>query len=180
MTFRLYRFFNLYRKEFWKNCLILGSVFCLIPLLTLLLLDAFHWAWVLSVIGLNVIGFLSILLGYPGKAELHDGVLTYTENYEISKGERRRLHFRISEIRQVEYLQSDFEKKRNVGRIRFRGTAEIEPSSALKDRKIVFFQLCGISNFDEYKGVPSSVSIDGPISIISCNLIPLRSLLIEC
>ena len=150
MTFRLHRIFNLYRKEFWKNCLILGSIFFLIPLLTLLLLDAFQLIWVLSVVGVNVIGFLSLLWGYPRRVVLRDGVLTYTENYEISKGERRRLHFRISEIRQVEYLQSDFEKKRNVGRIRFRGTAEIEPATAIKERKIVFFELCGISNFDAF------------------------------
>ena len=148
MTWHLNRLSNLFRRELWKNCAVLGSIFLIMPLLTLLLLDAFHFLYVGIVVGLNLIGFLSLIAGYPSQAELRDGVLTYTENYEIVKGERRRLHFRITDIRQVEYYQNRLEKKLNIGRIRFRGTAEIEPAAVLKDRKISFFQLCGIPNFD--------------------------------
>ena len=150
MTIRLHRISNLFRREFQRNCLILGCIFFVLPLLILVLLDAFHAVFVLPLIALDLLGFCSLLFGYPGKAELRDGVLTYTENYEISRGERRRLHFRITEIRQVEYVQNKLEKRLNIGRIRFRGTAEIEPAQALKERKIVFFELCGIPNFDSF------------------------------
>ena len=148
MTLRLYRIFNLLRREFWKSYTVLGIVFFVIPLLALILLDAFHFLYVAIILGLNLIGFFSMLAGYPARATYRDGVLTYTENYEITKGERRRLHFRITEIRQVELVQNSLEKRLNVGRIRFRGTAEVEPVSALKEHKLVFFQLCGVSDFD--------------------------------
>ena len=149
MTLRLYRIFNLLRREFWKSYTVLGIVFFVIPLLALILLDAFHFLYVAIILGLNLIGFFSMLAGYPSRATYRDGVLTYTENYEITKGERRCLHFRITEIRQVELVQNSLEKRLNVGRIRFRGTAEVEPASALKEHKLVFFQLCGVSNFDK-------------------------------
>ncbi len=153
MTIRLHRIFNLFRREFQRNCLILGCIFLILPLLVLILLGAFHVVFVLPLIALNLLGFFSLLLGYPKKAEFRHGALTYTENYEISKGERRRLHFRITEIRQVEYVQNKLEKRLNIGRIRFRGTAEIEPAQALKERKIVFFELCGIPNFDSFSDI---------------------------
>ena len=149
MTLRLYRIFNLLRREFWKSYMVLGIVFFAIPLLGLILLDAFHFLYVSIIFGLNLIGFISMLAGYPARATYRDGVLTYTENYEITKGERRRLHFRITEIRQVELVQNSLEKRLNVGRIRFRGTAEVEPASALEEHKIVFFQLCGVSDFEK-------------------------------
>ena len=149
MTLRLHRIFNLFRREFWKSYLVPGIAFFAVPLLALILLDAFHFLYVGIIVGLNLIGFFSLLAGYPRRATLRDGVLTYTENYEISKGERRRLHFRITEIRQVEFIQNNLEKRLNVGRIRFRGPAEVEPASALKDHKIVFFQLCGVVDFDK-------------------------------
>ena len=149
MTLRLYRIFNLLRREFWKNCIFLGVVFLILPTLVLILLDAFHILYVGIIVALNLIGLISLLAGYPNKAQLRDGVLTYTENYEVSKGERRRLHFRITEIRQVELVQNRLEKRLNVGRIRFRGTAEVEPAAALKEHKIVFFQLCGVADFDK-------------------------------
>ena len=148
MTLRLYRIFNLLRRDFWRSYAVPGIVFFLIPLLVLIALDAFHLLYVAIVLGLNLIGFLSVLAGYPAKVVFQNGVLTYTENYEITKGERRRLHFRIADVREVELIQNRLEKRFNVGRIRFRGTAEIEPASALKEHKIVFFQLCGASDFD--------------------------------
>ena len=148
MILRMRRIFNLLRGDFWRSWAVLGVIFLIIPLLALLLLDAFHILYVGIVVGLNLIGLLSVLAGYPSRAELRDGVLTYTENYEISKGERRRLHFRITEIRQVEVMQNRLERRLNVGRIRFRGTADVEPASAVKDRKIVFFELCGVADFD--------------------------------
>ncbi len=150
MIIRLHWISNLFRREFQRNCLILGSIFLILPLLILLLLDAFHAVFVIPLLALNLLGFFSLLLGYPRKAEFRNGVLTYTENYEISKGERRRLHFRITEIRQVEYIQNKLEKRLNIGRLRFRGTAEIEPAQALKERKIVFFELCGIPDFESF------------------------------
>ena len=148
MTLRLYRIFNLLRRDFWRSYAVPGIVFFLIPMLALIALDAFHLLYVAIVLGLNLIGFLSVLAGYPAKVVFQNGVLTYTENYEIAKGERRRLHFRIADVREVELIQNRLEKRFNVGRIRFRGTAEIEPASALKEHKIVFFQLCGVSDFD--------------------------------
>jgi hypothetical protein len=45
-------------------------------------------------------------------------------------------------------MQNRLERRLNVGRIRFRGTADVEPASAVKDRKIVFFELCGVTDFD--------------------------------
>ncbi len=150
MILRLNRISNLFRRDFWKNCLLLGSIFLALPLLALILLKAFHAVFVLPLIALNLIGFFSLLMGYPRKAEYRDGVLTYTENYEISKGERRKLHFRITEIRQVECFQNGLEKRLDIGRIRFRGTAEIEPNHFLKERKLQFFELCGIRSFHSF------------------------------
>ena len=149
MTVRLHRTSNFYRRAFWINCLTLGSLFLLLPLVVLLLAGAFHIWFVLPLLALNLIGFFSLLFGYPGKLELNRGALSYTENYEITKGERKKLHFTVTEMSDVEYLQSDSERKRNVGRIRFRGVAEIEPRAALKDRKISFFEIDGIPNFDQ-------------------------------
>lgn len=148
MMIRMCRIFNVCRRAFLRDCLVLGGIFLLFPLLILYLLDGFHPVFVLAIVGMNLIGAFGRLLGYPSKAEFRDGVLTYTENYEISKGERRRLHFRIAEIRQVELIQSNLEKRFNIGRIRFRGTAEIEPTAALKGRTVVFFELCGIRDFE--------------------------------
>ena len=147
MMIRMCRIFNVCRRAFLGECLVLGGIFLLLPLLILYLLDGFYPVFVVAIVGMNLIGAFVRLLGYPSKAEFRDGVLTYTENYEISKGERRRLHFRITEIRQVELIQNKFEKRFNIGRIRFRGTAEIEPIAPLKGRTIVFFELCGIRDF---------------------------------
>ena len=153
MTLRLHRISVFYRRAFWINCLTLGTLFLLLPLVILLLAGAFHVWFVLPLVGLNVIGFFSLLLGYPGKLEINGGTLSYTENYEITKGERKRLHFTVTEISDVEYLQSDFERKRNIGRIRFRGVAEIEPAAALKDRRIMFFEIDGIPDFDRLPAI---------------------------
>jgi hypothetical protein len=150
MKLKLNRLSNLFRASFWRNCLILGSIFFLIPLLLLLVLDAFVLPFVLAVVGVNLIGFFSLLMGYPGRAELYGGELSYSENYEISVGERRRLYFRISNISQVEFLQNRLEQKLDIGRIRFRGTAEVEPADALKGRELVSFELCGIKQFDAF------------------------------
>ena len=148
MIIRMHRIFNLFRREFWRNNLVLCVSFLIVPLLTLILLDAFHILYVSIIVGLNFVGLIFQLADYPKQAQLRDGVLTYTENYEVSKGERRRLHFRITEIRQVELVQNRLEKRMNVGRIRFRGTADVEPALAVKERKIVFFELCGITDFE--------------------------------
>ncbi len=150
MKLKLNRLSNLFRVSFWKNCLILGCIFLLLPLLLLLSLDAFVWPFVLAIVAINLIGFLSLLMGYPRRAELHEGVLSYSENFEVSAGERRRLYFRISNITQVELIQNRLEKKLNIGRIRFRGTAEVEPAKALKGRELVSFELCGITEFDAF------------------------------
>ena len=149
MIIRLHRFFNLYRRSLWKNCAALGGLFLLLPMVILLLLDALHSFFVLPLLGLNLLGFLSLLLGYPARLELNGGVLSFEENYEVSLGERRRIHFHITQISDVEYLQSEFEKKHNIGRIRFRGIAEAEPAAALKGKTVAFFEICGIPDFDQ-------------------------------
>ena len=153
MTVRLHRSSVFYRRAFWMDCLTLGGLFLLLPLVILLLAGAFHIWFILPLLVLNGIGFFSLWWGYPGKLCVDHGVLSYTENYEITKGERRRLHFTITNISDVEYLQSESEKRRNVGRIRFRGEAEIQPSAVLKDRKITYFEIDGIPDFDRFPSV---------------------------
>jgi len=150
MKLKLNRLSNLFRASLWKNCLILGSIFLLIPLILLLVFDAFILPFVLIVIALNLIGFFSLLLGYPRRADFYGGELSYSENFEVSLGERRRVYFRISNISQVEFLQNRLEERLNIGRIRFRGTAEVEPADALKGRELVCFELCGITEFDVF------------------------------
>ena len=74
MILRMRRIFNLLRGDFWRSWAVLGVIFLIIPLLALLLLDAFHILYVGIVVGLNLIGLLSVLAGYPSRAELRDGV----------------------------------------------------------------------------------------------------------
>ena len=150
MNLKLNRLSNLFRASLWKNCLILGSIFLLLPLVLLWVFDAVILPFVLAIVALNLIGFFSLLLGYPRRADFYDGELSYSENFEVSLGERRRVYFRISNISQVEFLQNRLEERLNIGRIRFRGTAEVEPTDAFKGRELVCFELCGITEFDVF------------------------------
>ncbi len=151
MKLRLHRISNLFREDVRKNLLILFCVVFIIPMLLILLTVGFHPIYLSLVIVLNLIGFFTIYFGFAGKAEIYEGVITYSEYYEASKGERKRVTFTVTDIREVEFLQNSFEKRHNIGRIRFRGNAEVNPPFKNTEQKVTHFGLYGIPNFEEFR-----------------------------
>ena len=151
MKIRLNRISNLFREGFLRMLLITFSLLFVLPNLLLLLLGSFHWIYLVLILLLNLVAFLTLYFGFPGKAEFYEGVISYSEYYEISRGDRKRLSFTVTDVREVEFLQNSFEKARDIGRIRFRGTAEITPPLKNTEQKITHFCLCGIPNFAEFE-----------------------------
>lgn len=147
MKLRLCRLSNLFRAELQKNCLLLAGLFLVLPVVLILLLVGLHPLLLALTVALNAVGFVTLLLGYPGSLQICEGVLSFAEYYEVSRGERKKIHFTVTDIRDVEYLQNRLEKRLNIGRIRFRGNAELEPCYHLPRTQCMCFQLCGIPDF---------------------------------
>ncbi len=151
MKIRLHRISNLFREGVWKNLLVLFSLLFVLPTLLILLTVGFHPIYLLLVLALNLVGFFTLYFGFPGKAEIYEGVITYSEYYEVSKGDRKRVTFTVTDIRDVEFLQNSFEKRLHIGRIRFRGNAEVNPPLKNSEQRITHFCLCGIPDFEGFK-----------------------------
>ena len=151
MKIRLRRVSNLFREGFLKTILISFSLLFVLPNLLLLLLGFFHWIYLVLILLLNLVAFFTLYLGFPEKAEFYEGVICYSEYYEVSRGDRKRLNFTVTDIREVEFLQNSFEKARDIGRIRFRGNAEVTPPLRNTEQRITHFYLCGIPIFSEFE-----------------------------
>ncbi len=154
MKLHLNRISNLFRPEFQKNCLILCGLFFLLPLVFILI-----WAWGSRLLWIllpllllcNLAWFLTLLLGFPKTLQISGGVLSFTEYYEVSPGDRKRISFTLTGVREITYLQNKLEKKLNIGRVRFRADAELEPSHRLPQRQTKIFCLCGIKKFEAFR-----------------------------
>ena len=151
MKIRLFRISNLFREGFGKSLIAMFCLLCLLPTVILLLSGFFHWIYLLLILALNLVGFFTVYFGFPGKAEIYEGVISYSEYYEVSKGDRKRLSFTVTDIREIEYLQNSIEKSLDIGRIRFRGNADVNPPLKNHERGITHFYLCGIPNFAKFK-----------------------------
>lgn len=151
MKIRLCRWFNLFRKPFLNKVLTLGAIFFLVPLLLLLALRAVAWWTVLLLVGLNLIWFLTYLLGCPATLHVWENALEFTEYYEVRQGDHRRIHFTVSALRDVEYRQNALERRLDVGRLCFRGDVEAEPSVIPGGTKPTVFQIAGIPHFKRFR-----------------------------
>jgi hypothetical protein len=151
MKLRLRRVSNLFREEVRKNLLALFCLLFVLPVLLVLLTAGFHPIYLSLIVVLNLIGFFTIYFGFAGKAEIYEGVITYSEYYEASKGDRKRVTFTVTDIHDVEFLQNAFEKRHDIGRIRFRGNAEVSPPFKNTEQRVTHFGLCGIPNFEDFK-----------------------------
>ena len=151
MKIRLLRIFNLFRRDFQLTCLTLGGIFFLLPLLLLIVTRSLAWWTFLLLFGMNLIWFLTYLLGYPSVLWVWEETLEFAEYYEIRKGDRKRVHFSVSDVRDVEFLQTRLERLFDVGRIRFRGEAETEPALLLNGTASGFFQIAGIPHFSDFR-----------------------------
>ncbi len=149
MKFRLKRFSNLFCRDVFLTVLFLGSLFFLVPTL-LILVTEIHPIFLLPLWAFDLLLLGTYLLGFPSRAQISDGVLSFTEYYEISKGERKKIHFTVTDVRDVEYVQNKLERKLNIGRIYFRGNAEMDPVYPLKENRATTFRLCGITDFEAF------------------------------
>lgn len=151
MKLRLWRVFSLFRRDVRMNFLTLGAIFFLVPLVILALTGALVWWTLLGLLALNLIWFLTYLLGCPSTLRLEGDTAEFTEYYEVRKGDHKRLHFTVTAVRQVEYRQTAFERLFDVGRIRFRGDAEVEPSGVLSHTGGIVFEIAGIPHFQSFR-----------------------------
>ena len=110
MKLRLWRVFNLFRRNVLMNFLTLGAIFFLIPLVILALTGTLAGWTFLGLLALNLVWVLTYLLGCPSSLRLEGDTAEFTEYYEVRKGDHKRLHFTVTAVRQVEYRQTAFEK----------------------------------------------------------------------
>lgn len=151
MKLRLWRVFNLFRRNVLMNFLTLGAIFFLIPLVILALTRTLAGWTFLGLLALNLVWVLTYLLGCPSSLRLEGDTAEFTEYYEVRKGDHKRLHFTVTAVRQVEYRQTAFERLFDVGRIRFRGDAEVEPGGVLSHTGGVVFEIAGIPHFRRFR-----------------------------
>lgn len=163
MKIRLLRIFNLFRRDFLMTCLTLGAIFFLLPLLLLIVSGSLVWWTFLLLLGLNLIWFLTYLLGCPSVLRVWEETLEFSEYYEVRKGDRKKIHFSVSEVRDMEFLQTRFERLFNVGRIRFRGEADTEPSTILNGSRSVVFRIAGIPHFSDFRQMMEKRVATAPI-----------------
>lgn len=150
MKLRLRRFSNLFCRDVFVTVLLLGGLFFLAPTL-LILLSEITYVFLLPLWAFDLLLFFTYLFGFPARAQINGGVLSYTEYYEISKGERKKIHFAVTDVRDVEYVQNKLERKLNIGRIYFRGNAEMDPVYPLKENRATILRLCGITDFEAFR-----------------------------
>lgn len=151
MKIRLRRIFNLCRRDFLLNILTLAGIFFAVPLLILALTRTLVlWSFLL-LLGLNLIWFLTYLLGCPSVLRLEGDTAEFSAYYEVRRGDHRHLHFTVTCIRQIEYRQTALERAFDVGRICFRGEADTEPSGILSGSRSMYFQLAGIPHFRAFR-----------------------------
>lgn len=150
MKLRLNRLSNLFRREVKTACLVLGVLFFVLPVLILLAYGALNPLFFLLILGFNLVCFFTILFSFPGSVRLYDGSLSFSEYRDLSGGGRRKIHFTVTEIREVEYVQNAMERKLNIGRVRFRGEAELEPCYNMAQRQSMHFLICGVRKFSEF------------------------------
>ena len=97
MKLRLWRVFNLFRRNVLMNFLTLGAIFFLIPLVILALTGTLAgWTFV-GLLALNLVWVLTYLLGCPSSLRLEGDTAEFTEYYEVRKGDHKRLHCLMSE-----------------------------------------------------------------------------------
>ena len=68
-----------------------------------------------------------------------------------SNDDRKRIHFTVTDVRDMEFIQNKLERRLNIGRILFRGNAEMDPVYPLKESQSTIFLLCGIPHFAEFQ-----------------------------
>lgn len=151
MKIRLLRIFNLCRRDFLSSVLTLAGIFFLLPLIILALTRTLVWWTFLILLALNLVWFLTYLLGCPATLRIDGNTVEFTAYYEVRRGDHKLLHFTVTNVRQIEYRQSDLERFFNVGRLCFRGEAETEPSGALPGSHSLFFQIAGIPRFSNFR-----------------------------
>lgn len=159
MKIRLWRVFSLFRRDVLLNFLTLGAIFFLIPLILLALTQTLVWWTLLGLVALNLIWVLTYLLGCPSSLRMEGDRAEFTEYYEVRKGDHKRLHFIVTAIRQVEYRQTAFERLFDIGRIRFRGDAEVEPSGILPQTGGIVFEIAGIPHFRDFRAERSEAEM---------------------
>lgn len=148
MQIRLQRLFNLCRREFLLKVLMLVGIFFLTPLLILILARALVLWTFLGLLALNLIWFLTYLLGCPSRLRMDGEQAEFSAYYEVRRGDHKQLHFTVTGVRQLEFRQSAVERLFNVGRIRFRGEAETDPAGVLGGSATMSFEIAGIPHFD--------------------------------
>lgn len=151
MQIRLHRLFNLCRHEFLLKILTLAGIFFLLPLLILALARVLVIWTFLGLLALNLIWFLTYLLGCPSRLRLEGELAEFSAYYEVRRGDHKQLHFTVTGVRQLELRQSAVERLFNTGRIRFRGEAETDPAGALGGSATMSFEIAGIPHFDAFR-----------------------------
>lgn len=151
MKIRLLRIFNFCCRDFLVKVLILSGMFFVLPLLLLILTGALAVWTFLGLLALNLIWFLTYLLGCPSTIRLDEDAAEFSAYYEVRRGDHKHLHFTVTGLRQLEYRQSAVERLFDVGRICFRGEAETEPGGILSGSSSMYFQIAGIPHFRAFR-----------------------------
>ena len=151
MKLRLLRIFNLCRRDFLVKILILAGMFFVLPLLLLILTGALAVWTFLGLLALNLIWFLTYLLGCPSTIRLDGDTAEFSAYYEVRRGDHKHLHFTVTGLRQLEYRQSAIERFFDVGRLCFRGEAETEPRGILFGSSSMHFEIAGIPHFRAFR-----------------------------
>ena len=151
MKIRLWRVFSLFRRDILMSFLTLGAIFFLLPLVLLALTRSLALWTFLGLLALNLVWILTYLLGCPATLRLDGDTAEFTEYYEVRRGDRKRIHFTVTSVRQVEYRQTAFERLFDVGRVRFRGDAETEPNGILSHTGGTVFEIAGIPHFRRFR-----------------------------
>ncbi len=151
MKIRLLRIFNLCKKEFLKKILLLSAIFFVLPLVILILTKCFGLWTFLALAVLNLVWFLTYVLGCPSWIRLDGDSAEFSAYYEVQRGNHRQLHFTATNIRQIEYRQSAVERLFDVGRISFRCDTETEPAGVLQGSSSMFFEIAGIPHFRKFR-----------------------------
>lgn len=163
MKIRLCRVFNLFRRDVLLNFLTLGAIFFLLPLIVLAWTRSLVLWTFLGLAALNLIWVLTYLLGCPSVLRLDGDTAEFAEYYEVRKGDHKRLHFTVTSVRQIEYRQTAFERLFDMGRIRFRGDAEVEPSGILPQTGGMAFEIAGIPHFRRFRSKQSEAGTTQPM-----------------
>ncbi len=150
MKMRLNILSNLFRREVLITCLLLGGIFFVIPSIILLVNQA-HPVFYLLLLLLNLLCLIGYLCSFALSAEFDEGTVIFTEYHETAKGDRKRIHFTVTDVRDMEFIQNKLERRLNIGRILFRGNAEMDPVYPLKESQSTIFLLCGIPHFAEFQ-----------------------------